>query len=87
MKNLVVNNAPCGVDQLAHLHTDTPFCTKAVDNFFDAYLQHSTGPAPVLIVHDVRGNGKSTTVAVVARGHNPVGRDQFLIVSPKNCRE
>ena len=87
LKNLVVNNALCGVDQLANLHTDTPFCTKAVDNLFDEYLQHSTGPGAVLIVHDVWGNGKSTTVAVVARGHHPMGPDQFLIISPKNSRE
>jgi hypothetical protein len=85
LKGKVANDALCGVDVLARMYSvKEPFCSQPIDALFEEYIRHSEGPGAVLCFHDVFGNGKSTTVAAVARGRHPQGPDRFLVVSPKH---
>lgn len=78
----IVNDPLCGGDALANLNAGAPFCSRAVDRLFEEYLLHSEGQGACFCVHDKWGDGKSTTVGVVARGRHPQGPQRFLVVSP-----
>jgi hypothetical protein len=91
LKSLVANDPLCGQDLLASMNSGKEplvICSRPVDALFEEYIHHSSVfRGAVLCFHDVLGNGKSTTVAAIARGRHLQAPKRFLVVSPSQCRE